>query len=73
MVDTIFRGYGVLGRKASAHLAPTGEFVVDLTMTTGFSMSETKMILWTAPNTEGKTGSYGRQVPPSSPNALASR
>lgn len=62
VVDTIFKGDGTLSKKTSAHLAPTGEFVVDLTMITGFSMTEMAMVLWTAPNTEGSRGSYGRRV-----------
>lgn len=62
VVDTIFSGEGILGKNTSAHLEPTGEFVLDLTMITGFSMAETTIVLWTAPNTEGSRGSYGRRV-----------
>lgn len=59
-MDTIFSGEGTLGKKTSAHFEVNGEFVLDLTMITGFSMTETKMVLWSAPNTEGNKGSYGR-------------
>lgn len=60
VVDTLFEGDGSLGKKSKAHMEASGAFVLDLTMITGFDRTETKVVLWTAPNTEGNKGSYGR-------------
>lgn len=69
VVETLFQCDGTLGSGSSAHMdAATGAFVLDFTMTTGFDHTETKMVLWTAPKTEGNKGSYARQEKPSKYN-----
>lgn len=60
VVDVLYQGEGNL-KRTSAHIAADGGFVLDLTMITGFDRTATKMVLWTAPNTEGNRGSYARQ------------
>lgn len=62
VVETLFEAEGTLGKRASAHITTTGAFVLDLTMTTGFDQAETTVVLWTAPDTEGRKGTYVRQA-----------
>lgn len=65
VIETLFNCDGTLGSSSSAHMeAATGAFVLDFTMTTGFDHTEAKMVLWTAPKTEGNKGSYARQERP---------
>lgn len=63
VVTTLFEADGTLGGSASAHMDDNGAFVLDLTMITGFDRTETRMVLWTAPNTESGKGGYARWVP----------
>ena len=62
VVATLFEAEGTLGKRTRAHIATTGAFVLDLTMTTGFDQTETTVMLWTAPETEGRKGTYARQA-----------
>ncbi|CBJ28670.1 conserved unknown protein [Ectocarpus siliculosus] len=57
---TLFEAEGTLGSSASAHMEENGSFVLDLTMITGFDRTETRMVLWVAPNTESGSGGYAR-------------
>ena len=62
VVETLFEAEGTLGKRTRAHITATGAFVLDLTMTTGFDQTETTVVLWTAPETEGQKGTYARQA-----------
>ncbi|CAN0546669.1 unnamed protein product [Ectocarpus sp. 12 AP-2014] len=37
-----------------------GAFVLELRMITGFDHTETRVVLWTAPNTDSGKGGYAR-------------
>ena len=60
MVHTIFEADGTLGHSASAHMKEDGAFVLELIMITGFDRTQTRQVLWTAPNTESGHGGYAR-------------
>lgn len=61
MVDTLFEAEGTLGSNAHAHMEENGAFVLELRMITGFDHTETRVVLWTAPNTDSGKGGYARQ------------
>lgn len=62
-VDTIlFEAEGTLGNSAVAHMEENGSFVLELRMITGFDHTETRAVLWTAPNTGRGKGGYARRV-----------
>ncbi|CAM9538820.1 unnamed protein product, partial [Ectocarpus sp. 13 AM-2016] len=61
VVDTLFEAEGTLGSNAHAHMQENGAFVLELRMITGFDHTETRVILWTAPNTDSGKGGYARQ------------
>ncbi|CAB1101350.1 unnamed protein product [Ectocarpus sp. CCAP 1310/34] len=61
VTSTLFEAEGTLGSSASAHMEENGSFVLDLTMITGFDRTETRMVLWSAPNTESGSGGYARR------------
>lgn len=62
VIQTVFEAEGTLGNSASAHLEESGAFVLELIMTTGFDRTQTRLVLWTAPNTECGRGGYSRQA-----------
>lgn len=62
VIHTIFEAGGTLGHSASAHMQENGAFVLELTMITGFDRTQTRLVLWTAPNTESGHGGYARQA-----------
>ncbi|CBJ28671.1 conserved unknown protein [Ectocarpus siliculosus] len=62
VVDTLFEAEGTLGSNAHAHMQENGSFVLELRMITGFDRTETRVVLWTAPNTDSGKGGYARQV-----------
>lgn len=60
VTQTIFEAEGTLGSSASARMEENGAFVLELILITGFDRTETRLILWTAPNTESGHGGYAR-------------
>eukprot|EP00752_Nemacystus_decipiens_P002572 g2410.t1 len=60
VIQTIFEAEGTLGNNASAHMKEDGAFVLELIMITGFDRTQTRLELWTAPNTESGSGGYAR-------------
>eukprot|EP00903_Cladosiphon_okamuranus_P010618 g10041.t1 len=60
VIQTIFEAEGTLGQSASAHMEESGAFVLELIMITGFDRTQTRQVLWTAPNTECGRGGYSR-------------
>lgn len=60
VIQTIFEAEGTLGHSASAHMREDGAFVLELIMITGFDRTQTRQVLWTAPNTESGHGGYAR-------------
>lgn len=62
VIQTIFEAEGTLGHSASAHMEEDGSFVLELIMITGFDRTQSRLVLWTAPNTESGHGGYARQA-----------
>ncbi|CAM9343925.1 unnamed protein product, partial [Scytosiphon promiscuus] len=62
VMSTLFEAEGTLGNSAVAHMEENGSFVLELRMITGFDHTETRAVLWTAPNTNRGKGGYARQV-----------
>ena len=61
-IETVFEAEGVLSSCASAHMEESGAFVLDLILITGFDRAESRVVLWTAPNSESGKGGYARQA-----------
>lgn len=63
VLATLFEAEGTLGGGASARMGEDGAFILELRMITGFDRAETRVVLWSAPNTDSGKGGYSRQAP----------
>ena len=63
VLATLFEAEGTLGGGASARMGEDGAFILELRMITGFDRAETRVVLWSASNTDSGKGGYSRQAP----------
>lgn len=60
VIATLFEAEGTLGSGARARMGEDGAFILELRMITGFDRAETRVVLWSAPNTDSGKGGYSR-------------